>query len=151
MPDDPAVNQNNKLIKASQPTPNTSSSEPPAPFRKSAPLKKPVLFIKRIGIAWFLLTGFVLLVILAVYMDRRQPPANTAKPKTELIVVQLNDIYRLDAVRAGKRGGLARVVTLLRRLKDQNPEVPVIVVHAGDFLSPSLESSCSMEARWSRR
>src|SRR5690349_518557 len=111
MPDDPDVNQNKKLIKPNQ------------------------------RITWFLLIGFALLVGLALYLDRRQPRANAAKPTTELIVVQLNDIYRLDAVRAGKRGGLARVVTLLRRLKDQNPGVPVIVVHAGDFLSPSLESN----------
>ena len=133
MPDDPAVNQNNKPIEANQPTLNTSSKKP-------APLRKLVPFIKRIGTAGFLLIGFTLLVIVAVYKGWRQPPANTTKPKTELIVVQLNDIYRLDSVRAGKRGGLARVVTFLRRLKDQNPEVPVIVLHAGDFLSPSLES-----------
>jgi len=44
-------------------------------------------------------------------------------------------------VRAGKRGGLARVVAFLRQLKTQNPQIPVIVLHAGDFLSPSLESN----------
>lgn len=128
MPDDPAVNQNENPTEASQSTPDAPSSEKPAPL------------IKKISVAGFLLAGLMLLVILAVYMGWRQPSENTAKPKTQLIVVQLNDIYRLDAVRAGKRGGVARVVTLLRQLKDQNPQVPVIVLHAGDFLSPSLES-----------
>jgi len=134
MPDDPAVNQNNKPIEPNLPAPKSPGSKWPALS------KWLVSFRERIGIAWFLLIGFALLVILALYLDWRQPPKNTAKPRTEVIVVQLNDIYRLDAVRAGKRGGLARVVTLLRRLKDQNPGVPVIVLHAGDFLSPSLES-----------
>jgi 5'-nucleotidase/UDP-sugar diphosphatase len=135
MPDDPDVHQNNKPIEPNPPAPK------PARPKGAALLKWLASFTGRIGITWFLLLGFALLVGVALYLDWRQPRANTAKPTTELIVVQLNDIYRLDAVRAGKRGGLARVVTLLRRLKDQNPEVPVIVVHAGDFLSPSLESN----------
>jgi len=95
------------------------------------------------AVSWvslILLVGFVLLIALALYLGSGAS-TRASRPSTELIVVQLNDIYRLDAVRAGKRGGLARVVSLIRQIKDQNPQVPVIVLHAGDFLSPSLESS----------
>jgi 5'-nucleotidase len=88
----------------------------------------------------FLWLGVLLLVIGAVYLSSRPVDSSDIKPSTQLIVLQLNDIYRLDSVRAGKLGGLARVVGLLRQLKTQNPDVPIIVVHAGDFLSPSLES-----------
>lgn len=87
---------------------------------------------------------FVILALLAIagtlFLQWRHTPVANPKPPTELIVVQLNDIYRLDAVRNGTRGGLARVASLIRQLKAENPNVPVIVLHAGDFLGPSLES-----------
>jgi len=96
---------------------------------------------ERKGIVGYLLAALVLLVVLALVLGWLKDSQITANPSTELIIIQLNDIYRLDAVRAGKRGGLARVVSLLRQLKAQNPQVPVMVLHAGDFLSPSLESN----------
>jgi 2',3'-cyclic-nucleotide 2'-phosphodiesterase (5'-nucleotidase family) len=54
-------------------------------------------------------------------------------------VVQLNDVYRIDAVENGAAGGLGRVVTLVDRLKRQGVG-QVAVLHAGDFIAPSLES-----------
>src|ERR1041385_1769629 len=98
-------------------------------------------FRNKIGILGFMLALLVLLIAGATYLSSQRAGTNNSNPSPQLIIVQLNDIYRLDAVRAGKRGGLARVVALLRQLKTQNPGVPVIVLHAGDFLSPSLESS----------
>ena len=128
MPDNPVVTPNNNQA------PNKPRTVDDSP-------KKAKSFTSKIGVSGFLLAGLVILVILAFILGWCQTSANESKPVTELIIVQLNDIYRLDAVRAGKRGGLARVVTLLRQLKAQNPQVPVIVLHAGDFLSPSLESN----------
>jgi len=57
----------------------------------------------------------------------------------ELVVLQINDTYRIDAVRDGRVGGLGRVATLIRQVQQQSPNV--IVVHAGDFISHSLESN----------
>jgi hypothetical protein len=74
MHDDLAVNQSTEPIEVSQPTPASPNSE------KAALLRKVVLFIKRIGITWLLLIGFSLLVIVAIYLGRRQPPPNSAKP-----------------------------------------------------------------------
>lgn len=91
-------------------------------------------------IHWLALILLVLLVVGFLYLRRTHSPRPSAEQTTELIVVQLNDIYRLDSVRNGKRGGLGRVTTLIRQLKEQNPNVPIIVMHAGDFLAPSLES-----------
>lgn len=142
MPEEPAANKADKPAEASQPTTaNDSKSGVPSertPVDSSS--KTPKSFASRVGPSGFLLMGLVLLVVLAFYLGSRQD-VNDSKPTTQLIVVQLNDIYRLDAVRAAKRGGLARVVSLIRQIKEQNPQVPVIVLHAGDFLSPSLESS----------
>ena len=59
--------------------------------------------------------------------------------ETEFVVIQLNDIYRIDSVQDGKAGGLGRVATLIKQLQQQNKKV--LIVHAGDFLEPSLEST----------
>lgn len=91
----------------------------------------------KIGI---LIVILITLVAGSLYLTPPQGSVNDADPTVRLIVIQLNDVYRLDTVRSGKRGGLGRVVTLLRQLKAQNPNVPVMVLHAGDFLAPSLES-----------
>lgn len=87
-----------------------------------------------------LVVAVALLVTGALYLRRKHVPRDDTTVKTELIVLQLNDVYRLDAVRDGKRGGMARVAAVLRQIKAENPTVPVIVLHAGDFLGPSLES-----------
>jgi 5'-nucleotidase len=52
----------------------------------------------------------------------------------------LNDTYRLDAVNNETAGGFARVTTLVRQLKQENNDVPIVISHAGDFIFPSLES-----------
>lgn len=48
----------------------------------------------------------------------------------------VNDIYRLDGVAEGKSGGLTRVRTLRAWIERDAPNA--ILLHAGDFLSPSL-------------
>jgi 5'-nucleotidase/UDP-sugar diphosphatase len=58
--------------------------------------------------------------------------------RPELTIVQLNDVYRIDAVENGRAGGLGRVVSLVEALKRDG--APVMVLHAGDFIAPSLES-----------
>tara|TARA_R110002049_G_scaffold196523_11_gene365669 strand:- start:3988 stop:5613 length:1626 start_codon:yes stop_codon:yes gene_type:complete len=50
----------------------------------------------------------------------------------------LNDTYRIDAVEDGAKGGFGRVTTLLREARADGREPRVL--HAGDFLYPSLES-----------
>lgn len=55
-----------------------------------------------------------------------------------LTFLHLNDTYRLDAVEEGKRGGFSRVATLVRELQAEGRDVRIL--HAGDFLYPSLES-----------
>ncbi len=50
-------------------------------------------------------------------------------------VLQINDVYEINAVESGRRGGLARVATLKKRLLAENPNL--ITVLPGDFLSPS--------------
>ena len=77
----------------------------------------------------------------ALYLWQWYTPPEQGEPRPELVILQLNDTYRLDAVhdeRGRERGGFGRVVTLLKQLKEQNRHV--LVLHSGDFLAPSLES-----------
>lgn len=78
----------------------------------------------------------------SLYLRRTHVPTDRPDPDPELVVLQLNDTYRLDAVHdkdGREQGGLGRVVALVRQLKKQNKHV--LVLHAGDFLAPSLEST----------
>lgn len=58
-----------------------------------------------------------------------------AQGPRSITVLQLNDVYRIDAVENGRVGGIGRVVTLARRAPGA-----VRVLHAGDAIAPSLES-----------
>ncbi len=53
----------------------------------------------------------------------------------QFTIIQLNDVYRIDAVADGKAGGMSRIATLIKQTRG-----PVFLLHAGDFLAPSLES-----------
>jgi 2',3'-cyclic-nucleotide 2'-phosphodiesterase (5'-nucleotidase family) len=53
--------------------------------------------------------------------------------------LQINDVYRVDAVENGEVGGLGRLVTLAERTRRET-RLPVTILHAGDFIAPSLES-----------
>jgi 2',3'-cyclic-nucleotide 2'-phosphodiesterase (5'-nucleotidase family) len=51
-------------------------------------------------------------------------------------IVQINDVYEIQALSGGEVGGLDRVAGLYKDLKAKNPNT--LMVLAGDFLSPSL-------------
>lgn len=53
-------------------------------------------------------------------------------------VLSFNDTYRLEGVEGGARGGFARVRALRQELEAEGQDV--LLLHAGDFLFPSLLS-----------
>ena len=53
-------------------------------------------------------------------------------------ILAVNDIYRLKGVGAEETGGLHRLATLRARLEQEYAEL--LLLHAGDFLAPSLLS-----------
>jgi len=53
-------------------------------------------------------------------------------------VLQLNDVYKIEGLENGNVGGLARVRTLRKQLGADG--TPVLVMHAGDLLFPSVMS-----------
>jgi 5'-nucleotidase len=50
-------------------------------------------------------------------------------------LLHINDVYEITPVEAGRSGGLARVATVLARLRQENPATRMLL--AGDFVSPS--------------
>ena len=65
---------------------------------------------------------------------------STAVPDlVKITVLQINDAYSLEAVDGGRRGGMARLATLVKEKRAANPNS--IFLLAGDFLSPSVLST----------
>ena len=61
----------------------------------------------------------------------------------DITLLHLNDIYEITPVSGGKAGGPARVATVGRRLRDQNPRTYAIL--AGDCLSPSALGTAKVD------
>ena len=76
------------------------------------------------------------LVLAGCGMLRRAP---AAPQLVRLSILQINDAYTLDAVDDGRRGGMARVATLVKDLRAKSPNSLFVI--AGDFLSPSILST----------
>jgi 5'-nucleotidase len=64
-------------------------------------------------------------------------PAQTST-KTTITILQLNDVYQIAPVDRGRRGGLARVATLEKKIRAESPNTLFLL--AGDFISPSVAS-----------
>jgi 2',3'-cyclic-nucleotide 2'-phosphodiesterase (5'-nucleotidase family) len=60
------------------------------------------------------------------------------QPEREVVVLAINDVYRIEGVEGSQRGGMSLVRALRRQLEQQNPDL--LFLHAGDFLFPSLIS-----------
>src|SRR5687767_15693333 len=56
----------------------------------------------------------------------------------KVTLLQVNDVYQFAPVDQGTTGGLARVLTLTKSIRQQNPNT--LFLMAGDTISPSVES-----------
>ena len=71
--------------------------------------------------------------------------AQVAPNFTEAVFLQVNDVYEIGALDNGKKGGLARVATVLQKLKAENPNTYFII--CGDFLNPSVIGTMKHEGK----
>jgi len=70
----------------------------------------------------------------AVYqVESYQPAVSTPESATILF---MNDIYRINGIKRGEEGGLARIASIRKQLEAEHGEL--LLLHAGDVLSPSL-------------
>src|SRR4030095_6443367 len=56
----------------------------------------------------------------------------------KVTLLQVNDVYQFVPADQGRRGGLARVLTLKKSIEQENPNT--LFLMAGDTISPSVES-----------
>ncbi len=87
--------------------------------------------LQRFG--WVLMLGALLLLGFSV-----PSRAESSGATRSFVILALNDVYRIEGVDQGTRGGLARVRSLRKELEREHPDL--LVLHAGDFLFPSLLS-----------
>ncbi len=89
----------------------------------------------------FKIIGICLLfLIFACNPAKNLTDEKTAKIEDDGIIefqfFHINDVYEIAPLENGKAGGMARVATVFKALKAENPNT--FFVHAGDFLNPSL-------------
>jgi 5'-nucleotidase len=65
-------------------------------------------------------------------------PSIKPRQETVITILQLNDVYQISPVDRGTRGGLARVATLQKTIREKSPNTLFLL--AGDFISPSVAS-----------
>jgi len=75
--------------------------------------------------------------------------AVSAQEKSEcpvrVTILQVNDVYQFAPVDFGKSGGLARVLTLRKRIMRESPNT--LFLFSGDTISPSIESNTKMDGK----
>jgi len=93
----------------------------------------------RSNLVWLLILIVVVLLIgLAFYLcSRNQHTAAGSRGGRVATILAVNDIYRVDGVGKDEIGGLHRLRTLRNDIEKKSGKV--LLLHAGDFLSPSLE------------
>lgn len=64
---------------------------------------------------------------------------------TEVVFVQLNDVYEIAPLEGGKYGGMARVATIITEYRSKNPYTYVVL--SGDFISPSALGTSEYEGK----
>ena len=67
-----------------------------------------------------------------------QSPAPSVQASAGFTILQINDVYKIEGLEGGRIGGLARVRTLRKQIEATGR--PVLLLHAGDFLFPSVMS-----------
>ena len=65
--------------------------------------------------------------------------------RIQVTLIQINDVYEIEAVSGGKLGGLARVAYVRKQLLKENPNT--FTVMAGDFFSPSALGTAVVDGK----
>lgn len=82
------------------------------------------------------LYAFLVLVLFSCRSTKQTVDKVKDDGKIQFTFVQLNDVYEIAPLGGGKYGGMARVAHVVDSLKKVNSNT--YLVHAGDFLNPSL-------------
>lgn len=80
---------------------------------------------------------FRLLILLLTFAVSFSVYAQNNSP-IRVTILHVNDVYQFTPVDAGTRGGLGRLLTLKKQIKEENPNT--IFTLGGDTVSPSVET-----------
>jgi 2',3'-cyclic-nucleotide 2'-phosphodiesterase (5'-nucleotidase family) len=83
--------------------------------------------------------GLAAMLLLVACASPLRPLGHLAEPEVRITLLQVNDVYTLEPVDEGRRGGFARLATLVKRIRRDNPATLMVV--AGDVISPSVAST----------
>ena len=86
---------------------------------------------------------FLTLILLGVLGSCEAPKKKANFVKLNLL--QINDVYEIEAIENGKYGGMARVATLKKNLKKVNPNTWMVL--SGDFINPSVYGTLKFEGK----
>ena len=109
----------------------------------SGNFKKKVVFFK--SQFWYKLLVFFVLLNYSCKTNQVNTPKTTDDGKIEFQFLQVNDVYEIAPLENGKIGGMARLATLNKKYKSENPNTLTIL--SGDFLSPTLIGTLKMDGR----
>ncbi len=82
----------------------------------------------------FICANLLLILLLVLGISAQENPDAPIK----VTFLHVNDAYQFTPVEGGKRGGLARLLTIKKQVKAENPNT--IFTLGGDTLSPSVET-----------
>jgi 2',3'-cyclic-nucleotide 2'-phosphodiesterase (5'-nucleotidase family) len=90
---------------------------------------------------------FIVLLFFACNTAKKAIPTPVLDPNdyVEANIVQLNDVYEIGTLEGGRRGGLARVATVVNEMRAKNPNTYMVM--AGDFLNPSFLGTLNYEGK----
>lgn len=86
----------------------------------------------------FLRHKIPLLLVLLLVVTLTSIGQQSTECTVRVTLLQLNDVYQFNPVDRGKSGGIARVMTLKKRVQEESPNTLFLL--AGDTISPSVES-----------
>ncbi len=103
----------------------------------------------KIGFSWqntaFL---FAILILNAACDPAKKAVSSNAKidnGNIDITLLHINDVYEISALDGGKIGGMARVASLKKQLKAENPNTTLFL--AGDFVSPSVIGTLKVDGK----
>jgi 5'-nucleotidase len=94
------------------------------------------------------LSPLILTIFIATVYSCSAPQTITGSKDNgsiDIQFLQINDVYEIAPIEAGKIGGIARVAQVKKELRRKNPNTYLIM--AGDFLSPSVYNSLNYQGK----
>lgn len=92
--------------------------------------------MKRLSLLQHMLLSALAILVLLSCDPAKKASAPSNDGKIDITILHINDVYEIAPLEGGKIGGMARLATLRKQLKQKNSNT--FTVHAGDFLNPSL-------------